>query len=340
MLEQFELGNPRGSSHGAARIARSTYHDPEFARLMQEALRDDWPRLEADAGETLLHRTPGCIFGPEDGEIATYERACSEAGVEVRRVDAAESKRLFPAFDLDTTDEDGSALAVLSDETAAVVAAARTIHALARLAVRRGAEIRENTRVLRWTGCGESPLALETVSGTVLCEKLVVCAGPWTAALLPHLAPRLFVLGQRVGYYSVEAPEAALRPGAFPVWVRLGRGPNELLYGLPQFESAGIKIARHRTLAKRGDSPDRMHEAEVQAEELQDLERFLQRYLRWPLKRFEAGERCFYTMTSTEEFILGPLPQDPRVIVGAGFSGHSFKFAPTTGRILAGHASR
>ncbi|MEM7517294.1 MAG: FAD-dependent oxidoreductase, partial [Planctomycetota bacterium] len=124
--EQFELGTTRGSSHGAARIARSTYHDPEFARLMQEALRDDWPRLEADAGETLLHRTPGCIFGPEDGEIATYERACAEAGVDVRRVDSSEARRLFPAFDLDADSEDGSPLTVLSDETAAVVAAART----------------------------------------------------------------------------------------------------------------------------------------------------------------------------------------------------------------------
>jgi sarcosine oxidase len=41
---------------------------------------------------------------------------------------------------------------------------------------------------------------------------------------------------------------------------------------------------------------------------------------------------CTYTSTSDTDFVLdrvGP------VVVGAGFSGHGFKFVPTVGRILA-----
>jgi sarcosine oxidase len=41
---------------------------------------------------------------------------------------------------------------------------------------------------------------------------------------------------------------------------------------------------------------------------------------------------CTYTLTDTENFILdrvGP------VVVGAGFSGHGFKFTPAVGRVLA-----
>ena len=41
---------------------------------------------------------------------------------------------------------------------------------------------------------------------------------------------------------------------------------------------------------------------------------------------------CTYTLTATEDFVLdrsGP------IVVGAGFSGHGFKFTPTIGRILA-----
>jgi sarcosine oxidase len=41
---------------------------------------------------------------------------------------------------------------------------------------------------------------------------------------------------------------------------------------------------------------------------------------------------CTYTSTNDEHFILdasGP------IVVGAGFSGHGFKFVPTVGRVLA-----
>ena len=40
-------------------------------------------------------------------------------------------------------------------------------------------------------------------------------------------------------------------------------------------------------------------------------------------------------MTPTEDFVLDTLPDDSRVVIGAGFSGHGFKFGPLTGRILA-----
>ena len=46
-------------------------------------------------------------------------------------------------------------------------------------------------------------------------------------------------------------------------------------------------------------------------------------------------EFCHYTNTVTEDFILDHLPGNERLVVGAGFSGHGFKFGPVTGRILA-----
>ncbi len=41
---------------------------------------------------------------------------------------------------------------------------------------------------------------------------------------------------------------------------------------------------------------------------------------------------CTYTTTPSEDFVLdrvGP------IVVGAGFSGHGFKFTPAIGRVLA-----
>ena len=62
----------------------------------------------------------------------------------------------------------------------------------------------------------------------------------------------------------------------------------------------------------------------------------LQRYAREWLPGVDADAMtaisCTYTSTSDTDFLLdrvGP------VVVGAGFSGHGFKFVPTVGRILA-----
>ena len=62
----------------------------------------------------------------------------------------------------------------------------------------------------------------------------------------------------------------------------------------------------------------------------------LQRYARRWLPGVDADSltdiSCTYTTTMDENFILdriGPL------VIGAGFSGHGFKFTPAVGRILA-----
>jgi sarcosine oxidase len=62
VLERFDLGHNRGSSHGATRIFRFAYDDPVYVRLAQEAL-PLWRELESTAGRSLLHITGGIDVG-------------------------------------------------------------------------------------------------------------------------------------------------------------------------------------------------------------------------------------------------------------------------------------
>src|SRR3954453_20051425 len=50
LLEQFEPGHTRGSSHGGTRIFRLAYYDPFYVRMAQATL-PLWRELEDDAGE-------------------------------------------------------------------------------------------------------------------------------------------------------------------------------------------------------------------------------------------------------------------------------------------------
>ena len=44
---------------------------------------------------------------------------------------------------------------------------------------------------------------------------------------------------------------------------------------------------------------------------------------------------CWYTLTPDENFVVGPHPAAPRVMLACGFSGHGFKFTPVLGEALA-----
>lgn len=333
VVEQFRLGHDRGSSHGASRITRTSYRDPRYARLVREAQAEDWPRLEREAGARLVHPAPGVFFGPAGGQVEEYRAAAEESGSPVDAVPVDEARRRFPQFRFP-----GDA-AVLVDRSAGVVAAADTMTALARLASGAGASVHEETQVLalepRAGGVG---VGVVTDRGTIEAGRVVVTAGAWVGRLVPSLAPRLRVARQTVAYFELDLPAEDARPPRFPVWVWLGRDPHDHFYGLPEFGRPGVKAARHATGAGE-DDPDDVPGAPPDAA-LEEVRSFLARELVRPPLRLLAWERCLYTNEADEEFVVGPLPDEPRIVVGAACSGHAFKFAPLTGRVLAELALR
>ena len=52
-----------------------------------------------------------------------------------------------------------------------------------------------------------------------------------------------------------------------------------------------------------------------------------------PVGRRHAA--CMYSLTPDKHFVLDIHPECPALVLGAGFSGHGFKFAPVIGEILA-----
>src|SRR5262249_49337522 len=71
------------------------------------------------------------------------------------------------------------------------------------------------------------------------------------------------------------------------------------------------------------------------SDEVEALRASLHQILAVPVHAVLASERCLYTMTATEDFIFDRWPGEPRVAFASACSGHGFKFAPLTGRLLA-----
>lgn len=317
LFERDRLGGPLGSSHGTSRIIRAAYEDPLWVRLVMRALAEDWPLLESELGERLIFPRDGLFMGPEDGMFPRYARSVHEAGAAVEGLSRAAMAARFPQFRLLPGE------AAMWDRTAGVVAAERTLLGLRARCLADGAELREGVEVLELDPA--SP-AVRTLGGWLQAERLVICAGPWSGGLVPHLAPVLRPTRQSVGYFQVAGA------ADFPVWVWLGRGLHEHVYGLPAFGHAGIKAALYDTETLITNLDD------AGSPQVQPVREFLSQHLSTPLGPTLHAETCRFTNTPQADFVLSPWPGCPRTVVGAGFSGHGFKLAPLVGRVLAGLA--
>src|SRR6185436_19064204 len=100
-LEQFNIPNDLGSSHGVNRIIRLAYaEDPRYVPLLRRAY-ERWRELEQAAGEQLLWITGGVDAGHPDGEHvrgALESARVHELAHEV--LTAAELHRRFPGYAL------------------------------------------------------------------------------------------------------------------------------------------------------------------------------------------------------------------------------------------------
>jgi sarcosine oxidase len=326
IVEQFQLGHDRGSSHGAARITRHSYADPAYARLMPAAFAA-WRVLEADAGETLYLRTGGVSFGPAAvGYVDRVSANLEQFRVPHRRMSGAEWNAAHPAFAL-PADHD-----VVFEPDAGMLKAARALEVMADLAKQLGPATRilEGTTVLSVDLDAARP-TLVLDGGRIEAERLIVTAGAWTGRLVPSLNARLRPTRQSVFYFEPKDMELFML-GRMPVFIYLGEGEGDAFYGMPAALGMGVKVARHGGPATDPGRPDR----DVDPADAAPVRTFLRTCLPAladaPIGRSEA---CLYTMAPDEHFQVALHPGRGDVVVASPCSGHGFKFSCLIGSILA-----
>jgi sarcosine oxidase len=321
-FEQFELGHVRGASHDTSRIIRTSYGAERYVRLAQSAYRD-WAELEAATGERLTTITGGVVFIPTDGPYAAsdFTAALTAAGVPHELLAPDEVHARWPQFRL----REGVETVYTPDS--GIAHAARTVATLQLHARVAGADIRDRTRVDAIEP-GTSGVVVRTAAGEVRARKVVVAADAWTNALLAPLGVQipLEIMQEQVSYFAPAEPDA-YDPSRFPVWIW---EDEHCFYGFPSYGEPSIKAARDvsenlMTPEERTFLPS--------AELLDELRGFLGEVIPG------SGEpvrtvTCQYALTPDREFVLGPLPRHPDVLVALG-AGHAFKFTPAIGRILA-----
>jgi sarcosine oxidase len=310
LLERFEQGHARGSSHGPSRIFRLAYADPFYVELAQRAL-PLWRELEDDAGVALLTTTGGVDHGPAvTVELVADALEGRGASSELLGPDAAAER--WPGMRFGEV--------VLFQPDAGRADADATVRALQGRALAHGAIVEFDQGALS-IEAGADEARIRTASEEYRAPVAVVACGPWAPAVLSDLTrlPAMNVTREQVFYFQ---------PRSEVDWPAFIHHRQPFIYGLDT-PGRGVKIAEHHTGVTT--DPDR-RSFEIDADGQARVERYVEEWFPGVDAKPVGAETCLYTTTPTEDFVLdraGPL------VVAAGFSGHGFKFVPLIGRVLA-----
>jgi len=324
-LEQFDIPNALGSSHGQSRMIRKAYFEhPDYVPLLRRAY-DLWDELEAISSQKLLHRTGGIYIGPIDGEVVGGSlRAAREHGLAHDLLDHAELRKRFPQF---CVPEEWSAL---YEADAGFLTPENSIAAYAQAALRAGADLHGRERVVHWKS-EATGAKVQTNAGEYSTDQIVFCGGPWTAGLLADLGVKLLVTRQVWGWVWPTDPEP-FALGRFPVWA-IDHLDGTLHYGFPLLPDVpGFKIGHHGP-GKETD-PDRVARDPQPGDE-QTFRPVLRQMIPAANGPLLSMKVCMYTNSPDHHFIVDRHPLHDRVTLACGFSGHGFKFASVIGEILA-----
>jgi sarcosine oxidase len=208
VYEQFEVGNPRGSSHGRSRIFRLAYAEDHYVRLAQEAL-GLWRELEAESGTTILE-LPGLVEIVRTLEESTAHTLV-RCGVTWEQLGREEAERRYPI-----RVPEGSFVVVQPE--AGIARADRALEAL-----RRELDVREHTKA--------HPDEVEA-------DAVVVTAGSWVNELLDEPLP-VNVTRETLCYFRLGDG----RPVPSVVSFKTGRHTHDM-YSLydPVY---GLKVGAH-----------------------------------------------------------------------------------------------
>jgi sarcosine oxidase len=169
---------------------------------------------------------------------------------------------------------------------------------------------------------------VHTEDASYHARRVIVCADAWTNRVLEGIGPALplTVTLEQVTYFQPD-DAAPYQPGRMPLWIWMD---DPSYYGFPCYGEATLKAARdcseiEVTADDRSFDPDPVR--------LKELSAFMASTIpgSGPAVRTKT---CLYTLTPDRDFVLGPVPGCDSVLVGLG-AAHSFKFAPTIGRLLA-----
>ena len=314
LLERFEQGHVRGSSHGGSRIFRLAYADEWYVRLAMQAF-DLWRELEDSCRTTLLQITGGVDHGEPD-DVGAVGDALEAAGRTVERLPLRDAEERWPGLRFDST-------VLYSPDTGRVLADA-SVRAMQEHATALGADVRFDAQV---TSIDTAKRTVTLAGGDEIAFRtaVVVTAGAWVGDVLAPTGatiPPMRVTREQVFHFPTADGGDGLD---WPSFIHYRPRSH---YGLCT-PGEGIKVAEHGTGPETTGDDRTFLIDEIGRRRVID---YVKTWLPGLTPMPTTETTCLYTTTADESFVLD---RQGDVVIGSPCSGHGFKFAPAIGEHLA-----
>jgi monomeric sarcosine oxidase len=320
-IDRYAPPHAMGSSHGDTRMLRTAYSEGAAYVPMVKRSIDLWRDLEARTGQSLFHQTGVVYCGPGTSRFLAGARASAQQeSVQLVDIEMLDPALAVPAGWQSVLDVAGGYL----DAEASVAAFLQD-------AISHGAAIVDDC-ACRSIDVREGRVAVATTIGIFNAGRVIVAAGAWASELMPWLRTVTHIERRVQHWFKDDRGRYGTDQGFRPFLVTTEDDAG--FYGFPANRNGEVKVAEH-FLVDRIASPDKLHRSATAAD-LALIRPLVSRFLP------ELGEHvrssvCMYPMSRDEHFILA---RDfrPQFVIGAGLSGHGFKFAPVIGEALANFA--
>jgi sarcosine oxidase len=329
-IERHAIGHHLGSSHGDTRLFRIACQEhPGLAPIALKSL-ELWTGLGDQTGQQLV-RQSGCLTtgSPGSSPVRGAIAAAAAAGVPVVELSHGELAARQPQY---------AGLApgdvAVWDPGAGICYPERNVRAQAEAARQLGADVYPHTMVTA-IEAGRDGVTVRTPTVAWQAAQVVVAAGAWLGTLVPGLplAPR------RTPLYWFRPRDPGSEEFTLPrfpafIWERPG---GETLWGHGSADDYGIKIGLDpaRASAATAIDPEEMDRYIHLDTDVDELASCVARAFPGLEPRPAKVIPCVVTDSPDEQFLVGRLATEPRLVVAGGDSGHGFKHAAGVGELLA-----
>jgi glycine/D-amino acid oxidase-like deaminating enzyme len=294
-------------------MTRAGYGRDEIYTRMALASLAEWQSLSDGSGlPILVPHGVLMLFPREEPYFLDTMAAHHKLGLPTEALGPVELARRFPMIDMT-----GIAAGFFEPRFGALMAR-RAVQTLVRGFLSAGGRFEQRK--------------IDIASGVPQGDHTVLALGPWLPKLLPGLlGRRIVVTRQEVFTFTPPPGDTRFTPALMPGWADFNGG--DLFYGFPDLEGKGVKFARdtHGPEVDPDRNDRRFTDAAAAA-----VTAFRDR--RFPLLRgapLATAEVCQYENSSNGDFLIAHHPEEPRITLVGGGSGHGFKHGPEVGRITA-----
>lgn len=349
VLDRSPFPSPDGSSIDTSRIIRADYHDAAYANLAAQA-QCEWRKqgLE-DLGGEGRYSESGLVLVADSGVQGekyvngSYDNVC-------QMMRAAGDEEAITA--LGNREEIEEAVGTGGGSGATGYVNRRSGWANAEGGMRwlrrkvEGTGLVEflHAEVLELVKEGRKVTGVRLKDGEVHGAELIILAtGAWTGKLV-DLRGRATATGQVLVYLDIT-PEEQEKLGKMPVLLNMSTG----LFIIPPANNV-LKVARHAygyqnpTMVKNPNGSAEMIEVSLPRTGVDDPNQYVPKEgeddCRKALKEmipslgdrpFTRGRVCWYTDTTTGDFLISYHPEFEGLFLATGGSGHGYKFLPVIG---------